>query len=889
VTPATDSKTDAAGTPRRRGLALMALLAVLPVLAYAPALRDGRLLGPGDGAFLHYPLRAAVWQSVARGELPSWNSAVFSGTGLLAAYRPGALYLPSLLLAALPPFVAFQCLILLSLSASAVLTYLLLRQLGCASVGAYFGGLAFALGPYLVGHLADSATVIATPALLLTLIATEGFLLHRSTLGAASLAVSFGLLLTAGSPDAMRAGVGLALGRLLLAHLVQRPTERGSVWLRLWPLAAGGGLAALQLLPSLIALTRAGRSSMVVEASEPGLAGAAGLIVRYVSHTPAVALAAAALPLMFRNATARVLGIVLGSCLVLQWGRGPLTAPGALALVFDLALALLAALTLSDQWEARRQARGARGRGHFFIAALVCVSVLPISAAAAGPLAARLAPGVGLLTLALVLYFRLASHPRVAVAGSWLIPLTLSFVLQPQGHDVWARAPLREDLDGSSATRSALRERMATASDERVLTLTQRWPAEALDLAFGNLGLTDGVRSANGYDPLVAADTLDAGGLTSAGVAARASFFRTDPHRLEALAIRWVQVPVSALAAAAPEPAGGDELDVPIKGGESRFFAFPLSSTTAVRVVSSLSHAVPVLQGTTVARLTVSLASGRHIVALLRAGEHTAEWAYERADVRPAVRHARPAIAESWAAGGFEGHRYLATIQLPGRYLVNAVSFETVPGAAELLIRRLALVDDVSRAAASASVVSAFVSDPRFFRPALATPTVRLYELPHAQGRARVVARLVALPSNAAVLQALDAPTASGLDLRDVALALERDVAGLGPLPSGRSSAASVADVGNGRMRVAADGPGVLVVAEGWDPGWSACVDGQWRSVLRVNQAQLGVILAAGRHEILFEHRPAGFLAGLGLTLGTLVALGGLVLRARRRARREAS
>ena len=32
-----------------RGLGLVALLALLPAIAYAPALLEGRLLGPGDG------------------------------------------------------------------------------------------------------------------------------------------------------------------------------------------------------------------------------------------------------------------------------------------------------------------------------------------------------------------------------------------------------------------------------------------------------------------------------------------------------------------------------------------------------------------------------------------------------------------------------------------------------------------------------------------------------------------------------------------------------------------------------------------------------------------------------------------------------------------------
>jgi len=148
----------------RRDVWLLLLLAALPALAYAPAWTAHRLLGSGDGAALHFPLRALVWESYARGELPEWNPTIFLGTPLLAAYRPGAFHPLMPLLAFLPPFAAFQALVLASLAASAVLVFLYLRRLGAERVGAFVGGLCFALGPYLVAHLADTATRVAVSA-----------------------------------------------------------------------------------------------------------------------------------------------------------------------------------------------------------------------------------------------------------------------------------------------------------------------------------------------------------------------------------------------------------------------------------------------------------------------------------------------------------------------------------------------------------------------------------------------------------------------------------------------------------------------------------------------------------------------------------------------------
>src|SRR5512134_1716628 len=114
---------------RRDALALL-LLAAAPLVAYAPAWREERLLAPGDGAALHLPLRAEVWRAWSRGEIPSWNPSVFSGTPLLASYRPGALHPLMPVLAPLEPVTAFQALVLASLGLAGGLTHLLARRLG---------------------------------------------------------------------------------------------------------------------------------------------------------------------------------------------------------------------------------------------------------------------------------------------------------------------------------------------------------------------------------------------------------------------------------------------------------------------------------------------------------------------------------------------------------------------------------------------------------------------------------------------------------------------------------------------------------------------------------------------------------------------------------------
>ena len=169
-----------------RGFVFVALLVALPALAHFPCWWDGRLLGPGDGAALHFPLRSLVWEAYRGGELPAWNPAIFLGTPLLAAYRPGALFPAMPVLALLPSFAAFQVLVLLSLAAAGVLVFFYVRRLGAEPVGAYVAGLCFGLGPYLVGHVDDTATLVAAPMLPLVLLAAEAHVARGGITRAAS-------------------------------------------------------------------------------------------------------------------------------------------------------------------------------------------------------------------------------------------------------------------------------------------------------------------------------------------------------------------------------------------------------------------------------------------------------------------------------------------------------------------------------------------------------------------------------------------------------------------------------------------------------------------------------------------------------------------------------
>src|SRR5262249_56501984 len=114
-------------------------------------------------------------------------------------------------------------------------------------------------------------------------------------------------------------------------------------------------------------------------AAEGALPGVTGLVVRYASHTPAPALALAALPLAFTHPAARTAGLALLLSFVLG-ARGRLAAPGAFTLALDFALAVLAGLSLSAAWRDRTSRAGRRLRAWFLAASLFSAAALAVAA-----------------------------------------------------------------------------------------------------------------------------------------------------------------------------------------------------------------------------------------------------------------------------------------------------------------------------------------------------------------------------------------------------------------------------------------------------------------------------------------------------------------------------
>ena len=86
------------------------------------------------------------------------------------------------------------------------------------------------------------------------------------------------------------------------------------------------------------------------------------------------------------------------------------------------------------------------------------------------------------------------------------------------------------------------------------------------------------------------------------------------------------------------------------------------------------------------------------------------------------------------------------------------------------------------------------------------------------------------------------------------------------------------------------DSPGLVVLADLWDAGWHATLDGSPVPVLRVNHALRGILAPAGESRIEFHYEPRSLTWGLGLFAAGAIALGGwsLWVRSARHSARHA-
>jgi hypothetical protein len=148
---------------------------------------------------------------------------------------------------------------------------------------------------------------------------------------------------------------------------------------------------------------------------------------------------------------------------------------------------------------------------------------------------------------------------------------------------------------------------------------------------------------------------------------------------------------------------------------------------------------------------------------------------------------------------------------------------------------------------------------------------VRVYENEQASPRAFYVPRLeVTAPD--AILPAL---ARGSVDPRRAALVGEAPRSGFLGASADTSGTVDLAvdDADHMVIRVRADAPGFLFLADEYFPGWTAEVNGDEAEILRANYTFRAVAVPAGASEVVFTYRPSSMRAGAAISLVTLIGM----------------
>jgi hypothetical protein len=880
---------------RRRAFWVIAFLALLILALYWRAASLQGVFFFGDIFRLHYPERVAFLRELSKGHWPLWTPDMLAGYPLLAEGQFAPLYPANWVLHLLLPVdAALNYFVILHYILAGAGMYALARRFDLGRFAALLSAAVYMLSGFMTARL-NHLNILAVAAWLPTLLlCTRAALQAPSRAALICLASTLAMTFLAGHPQMALLSVLLALGMALWYVLAERvrPLSGASFWALVGGLALGAGLAAAQLLPSLeLALhsQRAGGLDAEFFASfslhpayllllvSPFLLGdpypkLSVELIGYVGILPLL-LAAAALGFK-RKRQVWFFGLLALLSLVLALGHwNPLYAlllrvplfnwfrvPARFLLWFTLALALLAG------WGAQAIAErlADSGRGRLWAWAAAWAALLGALALSDGlkaaewlrfwrywPLALALLAGIiGLYAwrgrLRRSLFEGLVLFLVVADLGAFAAVYRLSYN---------ASMPRQEFL----ASPRVLDFLRADPGLYRVYTHEEITPVLSVmrESLYPNIGLLHGAPSVNGYLPLIP----QAWGDFTAQMTA---------DKLNLLGVRYFLIPQVLPVDEASEFYDLEDPFAPTLAGRTVSFA-PLTACSLV-VESYVSHAADRADGELAATVVLTTSNGATFSFPLRLGLETAEWAYERSDVRAQIKHALPPVARVFPArSGFpaedhSGYVYRAEFELPAATEIRALRVEPALPRAFVRIERVLLRDADGRQHLLAHLIGesehALVyrsEDVAVYRNQDALPRAFL-----AKGGA------LGLPGEA-------------LSTHQLALDGERASAAYGGEARDR---AEIVAYKAGRVLIEASlpGDGFLILTDLDYPGWQASVDGQSAPIWLADGVFRAVPLSAGAHTVEFAYRPLSWRIGVGISLLSLVICFIIAVGMRRRA-----
>jgi hypothetical protein len=331
-------------------------------------------------------------------------------------------------------------------------------------------------------------------------------------------------------------------------------------------------------------------------------------------------------------------------------------------------------------------------------------------------------------------------------------------------------------------------------------------------------------------------------------------------------------------------------------------FTVPPVAADRVALLTNLSWAEDVPNNTTVGHVRLHSRDGKTFEFMLRAGVDTADWAYDRPDIRARIRHPRPAVATSYDVSDtqykYQGHTYVSSFTLPEKTVIESGEIELEPQPRSPNLRltafRLSLIDagreksyplsrEQFQIESTAPGTEASRDDKSDHWKLLAQSRyVDIYQNARSLPRAWLTldARVLDDASMLQVIRTGALPDGSKWDPLHTALIEAEPATPLAVTAEDGRVEINGYEANRVNLQAHSNGNSILVLSENYYPGWRVYVDGQAAELLRVNYTSRGVQIPAGDHQVSFIYRPWSVMGGLMVSLLTAV---GLVVLSRRK------
>jgi hypothetical protein len=269
----------------------------------------------------------------------------------------------------------------------------------------------------------------------------------------------------------------------------------------------------------------------------------------------------------------------------------------------------------------------------------------------------------------------------------------------------------------------------------------------------------------------------------------------------------------------------------------------------------------------------------------LRAGIDTAEWAHDRSDVRPIIKHRLPPVFDQTMVADqnpYPAYRFKTSVRFAEPLEVVRVQISNVSKTAGLAVHSAVVTD--SRSKKSIPLFS-LASD--FLKPVYEHDFTLILRNTRALPRAWLVTKAEAVDGEEA-LKRIRGESAEPFDPRLTAL-LEVAPRELPDLPGGTVApdSAKITQYGPTSLTIETNAsiPTVLVLSEMFFPGWTATVDGNKTQIYITNFLLRGVALPAGQHRVEMHYTAPAARYGAIISAITLIGIVGLAVVDRRRRR----